>query len=94
MTALTDRRGTPIQVGARVAYNLSGNVALGEVVGVAPGTAVPGPSWSRYGRWMKNPVVRVRADRGWQSLAAKDGVSVLRVIDHPGSPVGKITVLP
>lgn len=38
----TDNRSTPVQEGQRVAFNLSGQVALGEVLAVVPGT--------RYGR--------------------------------------------
>ena len=33
---LVDNRGTPITVGAKVAYNLSGQIAVGEVVTAKP----------------------------------------------------------
>lgn len=38
---MNDRRGTPITVGARVAYNLSGSVATGTVVGIGRGRNGP-----------------------------------------------------
>jgi hypothetical protein len=37
MTDLRDNRGTKIEVGQKVAYNLSGQVSLGEIVNIVPG---------------------------------------------------------
>lgn len=49
---MVDRRGTPICIGSRVAYNLSGQTALGVVVGLplkGPGVTRISPDlpWSR-----------------------------------------------
>jgi hypothetical protein len=91
LSDLTDMKGQAIEVGSRVAYNLSGDVALGTVESIRPGVEYDSGRYP-YRRWKVRPLVKVRADREWARQARSGGVSTLTIIS-PGD-VGKITVLP
>lgn len=70
---MVDRRGTEIKVGEVVAYNLSGEVAIGEVVSVKDGER---NKWGTY-IYSKRPIIKVKPDEPWTRLSS-DGVSKVR----------------
>lgn len=61
---LTDARGTPIEVGSRVAYNLSGDVALGTVIRLTYGYTDPifiRPDDTWVNGYRRSPYSRVKS---------------------------------
>jgi hypothetical protein len=85
---LTDKRGTKIEVGVRVAYNLSGDVALGTVAKVSDKkfAGYPGGSYTYC-------FILVTPDSEWSKIASKTGVSKIKVHLTYGNLVDKVVVL-
>lgn len=52
---MTDNRGTELRIGQRVAYNLSGELACGEITDLIEGT--PGRYDGHYEKW---PMIKVK----------------------------------
>jgi hypothetical protein len=73
-----------IKVGSRVAYNLSGSVALGTVILIENGPR----TYSGTTHW-----VLIAPDRPWAKLASKKGYSKVKVYDSISMKVDKITVV-
>lgn len=67
-----DRNGKEIKIGSRVAYNLSGEVALGTVEDIKDGILNADRRWPAYSKW---PVILVRPDAPWGEVASQRGVS-------------------
>lgn len=68
-----DRNGKDVKIGSRVAYNLSGEVALGTVEGIQDGIVLNTTKGRPvYSKW---PVILVRPDVAWHKLASQRGVS-------------------
>jgi hypothetical protein len=84
---LTDVKGHEIEVGSRVAYNLSGGVALGTVERIKEGSLHA----TNYGyRYLTNTIVYIRPDSAFAKFASQTGFSKMKI--H--SPVvDKIVVL-
>lgn len=85
-----DRKGNEIEVGSRVAYNLSGEVATGVVVRFRDGVERTMPSWPM---WDKPPLIFVKPDPAYSRIASKKGESKIEVWTRPDEPVGKVVVL-
>jgi hypothetical protein len=76
--ALTDSRNMPLQIGQRVAYNLSGEIASGVIEQLIEGEeelAYPGAIWMRVKKW---PCIHIRPDSDFVRLASKKGYSNVR----------------
>jgi hypothetical protein len=82
---MVDRRGQTIAVGSWVAYNLSGGVAIGQVVAIED----KGPTGSGW-RKLKKFVVSIEPDKAWKKLVSGRGYSKVAIIvnfdPHPNAP--------
>lgn len=57
---MTDNRGTPLKVGDRVAYNISGEVAVGKILRLVQGKyEASGYGWMRC---VKKPLIEVQLE--------------------------------
>ncbi len=86
---LKDLQGKPIEPGVRVAYNLSGSVALGTIESISAPRLLS--SYNTY----HVIFVRIRYEQFWKNFGAKGGVSKVKVVVSSRWPeaVDKITVI-
>jgi hypothetical protein len=84
---LLDKRGTKIEVGSRVAYNLSGGVALGTVKAITPEQV------RHYSITYTHCYILITPDSDWDKVASKTGVSKMKVHLTYGNLVDKVVVL-
>jgi hypothetical protein len=89
---MKDRRGNEIREGSRVAYNLSGEVALGTITRIVSGTPRENHPYS-WNVWAKKPVIYIKPDSEWSRIASGRGESKLLIYEADGVPIGKVLVL-
>lgn len=92
LMTMRDRQGIELEVGQKVAYNLSGGIALGEIVSITPSSREVG-AWAagQNTKWFN---ILIQPYRQWKGVASKRGVSkVTCSTSNHGDLVDKIVVL-
>lgn len=82
-----DRQNIELKVGQRVAYNLSGGIALGEIIDIKAKKSV-----ARHMTYTGFNIF-IKPDNAWRLIASKKGYSKLGVWTHYSDLVDKIVVL-
>jgi hypothetical protein len=89
---IVDIRGSKIEPGDRVAYNLSGAVAVGEVL------SVEDKGRTGYNNMYHKILIRIRFDKEWANLGSQKGYSTVSDVKFANNITGqficyKVTVL-